>query len=193
LRTAAQTGLRPVAKPSASSERHHRSADHRLRTVGAFEPHFTPRQISEGLNLDRDYHSPRGDVVSLENSVPSTTAPPVTVPTTTVPSTSLPATTVPDTSATVPASQTYPYAVTGVGTTVVEWTGCQLVLVSAIPAAGWILDEAGPDIDGVESTYTQGELETRIDFEIEDGQVRIRTRDDDTDERTERFEYFPLP
>jgi hypothetical protein len=128
-------------------------------------------------------------------SVPSTTAPPVTVPTTTVPSTSLPTTTVPDTSTTAPASQTYPYTVTGVGTTVVEWTGSQLVLISATPAAGWILDEAGPDIDGVESTYTQGQLETRIDFEIEDGQVqvRIRTRDDDTDERTERFEYFPLP
>jgi hypothetical protein len=50
-------------------------------------------------------------------------------------------------------------------------------------------------LDPRRSRPGQGQLETRIDFEIEDGQVqvRIRTRDDDTDERTERFEYFPLP
>ena len=73
-------------------------------------------------------------------------------------------------------------------------TNGQISLVSAVPAAGWTLDEAGPDATGVESRYTKGELETRIDFEIEDGQlrVRVRERNDATDERTERFEYFPL-
>jgi len=138
-----------------------------------------------------------------DDSPSSTTIPATstTVPSTT--STTVPSTTssTPTTSTSVPSSTTVPtgsltkaYTVAGVGTTTVSVTSGQISLVSAVPASGWTLDEAGPDEDGIESTYTLGELETRIDFEIEDGQlrVRIRTRNDDTDERTERFEYFPI-
>lgn len=86
------------------------------------------------------------------------------------------------------------YTVPGVGTTTVSVAGGQISLVSAVPTGAWILDEAGPDEDGVESKYVNGDLETRIDFEIEDGQLRVRIREenDATDERTERFEFFPL-
>jgi hypothetical protein len=91
-------------------------------------------------------------------------------------------------------SITKAFTVPGVGTTTVNVVGGQISLVSAVPAEAWTLDEAGPDEDGVESTYVNGDLETRIDFEIEDGQLRVRVREenDATDERTERFEYFPL-
>lgn len=127
---------------------------------------------------------------SSTTSTTTTTTPPTTTSTTSTTTTST------TTSTTVPSSGTITkaYTVAGVGTTTVTVTDFRISLVSAVPAAGWTLDEAGPDEDGVESTYVNGDLETSIDFEIEDGQLRVRVREENnaTDERTERFEYFPL-
>jgi hypothetical protein len=144
-----------------------------------------------------DSASTATSVAPTSTTVPSaaSTAPTTsTLPTSsTVPSSST-STTVPTTTVTALGSLTKAYSVAGVGTTTVVVANAQISLVSAIPDNGWSLDEAGPDANGVESAYVMGELETRIDFEIEDGQlrVRVRTRNDATDERTGRFEYFPL-
>ncbi len=142
---------------------------------------------------DSDDDSDDSDDSDDDRSTPTTT---VTTPTTAAPTTSTTTTTMPSTSTTTApsSSTTKAYSVAGVGTTTVTVTGFQISLVSAVPAAGWTLDEAGPDADGVESRYVNGDLEVRIDFEIEDGQLRVRVREenDATDERSERFEYFPL-
>ena len=70
----------------------------------------------------------------------------------------------------------------------------QLVYVSATPSAGWTVSEAGPDEDGVDTSYEQGDVEVDIDFEIEDGRlrIRVRTENDTTDERTEVFHWVDL-
>ncbi|GJM39242.1 MAG: hypothetical protein DHS20C19_26090 [Acidimicrobiales bacterium] len=92
------------------------------------------------------------------------------------------------------ADQQHTYTEAGVGTSVVAVENGQLVFVSAAPAAGWTLREAGPDEDGVDTSYEQGDLEVDIDFEIEDGRlrIRVRTENDESDERTEVFHWVDL-
>lgn len=101
------------------------------------------------------------------------------------------------TTSTAPGSivdQQYRHTEPGVGTSVVAVQGGQLVYVSATPAAGWTVSEAGPDEDGVDTSFEQGELEVDIDFEIDDGRlrIRVRTENDATDEETEVFHWVDL-
>lgn len=127
-------------------------------------------------------------------SVPSTTPPSTTTPSTTPTSTTAPSTT----STTVPAGpvadQQHAFTEPGVGTSTVAIQDGRLVFVSATPADGWTLREAGPDEDGVDTSYAQGDLEVDIDFEIEDGRlrIRVRTENDATDQRTEEFHWIDL-
>ncbi|NIR39246.1 MAG: hypothetical protein GWN79_17980, partial [Actinobacteria bacterium] len=72
------------------------------------------------------------------------------------------------------ADQTLSYTVAGVGTTTVQVRGGVLSLVSAVPAAGWTLDEAGMDGLEAESEYVQGSVEVDVDIQIDDGLLRVR-------------------
>lgn len=90
------------------------------------------------------------------------------------------------------ADQTLAYTVADVGTSTVQVRDGVLQLVSTSPSAGWVVDEARTDATGVETRYEMDDVEVRIDFEIDDGlvRVRIRVRDRPADTETERFEYF---
>ena len=100
------------------------------------------------------------------------------------------------TSTTVPVATTASatHSVDGVGTVSFTYDSGVWTLISATPAPGWSLDEAGIDDDGVDVRFVNGPIEVDVDTEVEDGQVRLRVRtdNDDTDERTESFFWYPL-
>ena len=83
-------------------------------------------------------------------------------------------------------NQTVPYAVPGIASVVVSVVDGHVSIGSVAPGAGWSIDEHYST--GVEAKVRFVDADGnrfRIDAEIDDGLLRIRTRDERADDRVE--------
>jgi hypothetical protein len=62
------------------------------------------------------------------------------------------------------------------GTVTVSRAGGVLTIVSADPAAGWVISEREDSGREVEVTFVNGGVRVKFDVELEDGAVRVRVR-----------------
>jgi hypothetical protein len=150
------------------------------------EPENAGRARCAGVSVPQHVTSP-------STSLPATSTvvtPPTTQPTTSTTS----ATTAPPAPAAQPAppapapsSAAGSFDAAGAGTVSYTVDGGTLVLVSASPAAGWVVEVEQASGRELELDFRSGDRRVQVNVEFEDGGVRerVRVRDDSDDSRVE--------